>query len=1492
MSINIATIRGRIELEDEFSAALSAASGKLQSFGTSIQKTARGIATVGVGLTAAITAPIVALGNTSVKAASDFESSFAGVRKTVDGTEKELSDLSDTIRSMSANVLPVAVDKLNAIGESAGQLGIKIPSMEEFIDTIAKIGVTTDLSNQKAAEGFAQLGTVTDLQQDKFDNLGSALVALGNNMATTESKILNMAVRMGSTATQAGFTASEILALSAAVASTGIRVQAGGTAIQQTLITIIQAIATGNDNLKIFADTAGLTIGEFRRLFEEDGAEAFESFVKGLGSQGQQAFDTLDKLGLAGSGVTRTLTGLAGAGDLLEEAFDRSATAFRENTALSREAEIRFGTFASQMQQAKNQAHDIAITLGNALIPVLLDVMEMLSPLSSVVKTLADRFSDLPDSAKKVIIVIAGIAATIGPLLVAVGAMLAAWGALSAAIPVLGGAIAGVVGFITGPVGIIVALSALMLTFRPVREFIMDLATRAFSFLVSATEALVSSFRTLWRATKSGRVFLSLLANFILGTVIAGMNLYISAVVAAAEAIMSVVSGVVEWVRGLADWQRVFDIAVEMVAIFTDEMIELISKIVKGAIAFVEWSGIIGLVKNNLIALGNVVVSVGAGISALISKLLSLVGGLKGIKSIISLVNPVLGVAISKLEDFAAQAAENIDRNELLEVSVGGVADSVETLTKKTALLIPKIVDTEVAVKAVKVTTDSYLSSSASLIDTTKDVTKVMGDNEDSLLSVESAYTAVNDILEDAIPTAKGFKDSVDDLTGKLNKGVISQKQYNDALEDLEDGLIDSRKESDRFATSMGDVARDVTASADVITDAFSGVFGRDAMDLMGLFTRNFDSVFKNLTRIGKGSARETARSWRDSARDIMATANAVAAAMAAASGDSQAMWTAAFEAIEAFASGNWLQAIIAVIGIIIGLLSRAFASKSTLHKAVEKWGLDLSTELFNTLKGLTKQLGDAGAAIRISLADIIDEVGIADAEELRKFIELATLLFEDLEEGVINAGQAMTSLQETVPLLLEAFNSAGGGAQEFRNIVNLLVVSLEKVTTGEVNAADAAKLINDNWEELILLMQDLGPAGVNAIEKIVQAARAAGLEIESITEQLQTTWSEMLDILEQRNEFLIKQSKGLLEGLLGFINESTILVEKDIVFSAQSVMQAFDAMIEAGLPLGDILEAIGNKFDIIARKGNEMGINLGQDFSDFGDVMDILANKRIRDVIDRLGNMGQVAENAGNIGKLTFEQFQAFGGKLNATFLLLEEQGLSSEQALKLLHPQLQLLRDLAQQYNFDLETQQLALLDTADSMGLVADKGLTMEDILITGFDNMVLAINRLIEAMGGIPIKIGEWGDAADRNRDIFNGMTDDMLDRLNELEDKFGPGFGGFGPAGGAAPVVFKDAPPGFQSGTGVFKDFGVRSAATLHGVEQVLTAREGSDIASMVATAIRTAQAPPERLPSSAMLDMGTDRVVEEQVKTRRSIDELTAALLNLQARTRTEKVKR
>ncbi|MCK9325831.1 MAG: phage tail tape measure protein, partial [Bacteroidales bacterium] len=342
--------------------------------GKEIKSTGKDLESLGGSLTKGITVPLAATGGFAAKAAIDFEDAFAGVRKTVDATEKEFAEIRQGIRDMSKEI-PVASTEIAGVAEAAGQLGIEIPNILGFTRVMTDLGVATNMTSEDAAMALARLANITQMPQTEFDKLGSVIVDLGNNLASTESEIVEMGLRLAGAGKQVGMTEAQTLSFAAALSSVGVEAQAGGSAFSKVMVQMQLASETGGKSLKNFANVAGMSSSDFQKAFKEDAAGAIIEFIKGLSTaeeRGLSAIKMLDDMGIKEVRLRDSLLRAAGAGNLFNEAVEIGTNAWEENVALTNEAAERYKTTKSQLQLLKNKVMDVAITLGDALLPYIL----------------------------------------------------------------------------------------------------------------------------------------------------------------------------------------------------------------------------------------------------------------------------------------------------------------------------------------------------------------------------------------------------------------------------------------------------------------------------------------------------------------------------------------------------------------------------------------------------------------------------------------------------------------------------------------------------------------------------------------------------------------------------------------------------------------------------------------------------------------------------------------------------------------------------------------------------------------------------------------------------------------------------------------------------------------------------------------------------------------------------------------------------------------
>ena len=1294
--VNVGGILGSVKFVDDFSSTFNSFNESITNSSNKVKAIGDTLSNTGSTLTRTVTVPIVAFGTSVVKAAADFESSFTGVKKTVDATDQEFQQLNESLREMAAgdNPIPINVNELNAIAESAGQLGIKTENIIGFTETMAALGVTTNLSSTQAAESLARLANITQMPQTEFERLGSTVVDLGNNFATTEQEIVAMGLRLAGVGNQIGLTEAEILAFATTMSSVGILVEAGGSAMSRVFADMAVAVEQGGEAVSLFAQVAGMSVDDFVTAFQTDAASAIESFILGLNrmqENGDPVLQVLDELEFSNVRVRDALLRTAGAGDLLSSSLDLATNAWQENVALTNEAELRYSTFHSQLTIAWNRIKDVSITIGTALLPVLLSMLDMLDPVIGILANMAEMFATLPIEIQATITTIALLTAGIGPVLFAMGQMVLSINAIAGAMSGLNIAI--------GPLGIAIAgLVAIFVAAGTAIKAWSDSISKEIDDIVRSTNDFTASMDGIAAATQN---------------IINSGNLQ-------------------EMSSLLGEQTTQLELAREKLDAARQEMERLDN------------------VEAKLIETGN-----------------------------------DHGRQLEKLKEDQENASlafnqANIEVNKL-EKSTDEIKDAMREWQ-------PAIKDSEEVIK------DQKKEVSELELELLKWESR-LGFLKTEIAAIEITNDSLNRSIDISIGSFGDIADSIGDVTDNLNDAHINAALYDMALEVIKEGNEEATKAAD-----------DYRASLDRVNGMFNGI-RQSITNLAPLI----DSVF------GEGAA-DTLSTFAGAAQD-------------------------GFNAFASFQSGD----------IIGGITS--------------------------SISALTQVMSLFGG--------------------------------EKIEEKLDN--------------IFEKFANGEGTIRDLTKATNELSGVLAKVGSSSFDVARVTDIMNENFGRFVDAARDFGDEGLLAITQVVAAAEEAGVGLEVIAEKLHDTYTEFYDILEERNEFLLEQTTSMIEGINTLIGDGTDVVARDVEFAAESVVQAFAAMVSAGMPITDILAEIGDEIATLTNLGTDMSLNLGEDFDRLGEMMIILSDEHLSRVIEKLEATGQVALAAGNMSLLSADQFNTFANRVENAFNQLTEGGLTSVETIATLAPQLQILNDLSQQYNFSLNENTQALIDQGIEQGVVTDKALTMEDILIRGFDAMLEGVNALIVALGGVPIAFQSWTDSALDTGDVTTGviedignktaiMVDDMTsgwqetflgieDGFNKVNDtvtdtygdivsvstsSFGiidgameftknaaiegadmtlaawtdsisqvpgivnnmmdeldldiefnvipPNIGGGGSSGGPTPPF-----PEFRTGSLTFKDFSPQGTPVLlHGREQVVTEAQGQSLATMVGNAIRDA----------------------------------------------------
>lgn len=371
-----------------------------------------------------------------------WESAFAGVRKTVEGSAEEMEKLEGQLLDLSTEI-PLKAEELAGIGEIAGQLGIHIENIAEFTKVAAEMATATNLSAEEAATAMSRIANITKTPIEDIGRMGAAVVDLGNNFATTESEITNLTIRLAAAGTQAGMSLPDIMGFAAALASVGMETQAGGSAISKMIKTVQIAVETNSGALASYAEVAGMTAEAFAELWSEDAAAGMQRLIEGIANVDENSasiIKTLDDLGVTELRTSDAMARLASNHELLADAVKTANDAWDENRALVDEANTRYSTTESRLIMAQNAVDGVKRALGEQLNPAINNGIEL--------------FGNLAGAAENFVRNHEGTAAVITAIATSLGTMATA-GAAAMVIAKLGPAL---IAAFTGPAGIIMGI--------------------------------------------------------------------------------------------------------------------------------------------------------------------------------------------------------------------------------------------------------------------------------------------------------------------------------------------------------------------------------------------------------------------------------------------------------------------------------------------------------------------------------------------------------------------------------------------------------------------------------------------------------------------------------------------------------------------------------------------------------------------------------------------------------------------------------------------------------------------------------------------------------------------------------------------------------------------------------------------------------------------------------------------------------------------------
>ena len=320
------------------------------------------------GGVAAMTGLVMA-GKKAVQSYAEMQQEEANVRKYTGMTEEEVNHLNDAFKKMDTRT---SREELNKLAQEAGRLGLQ--SEEDvlgFVKAADKINVALDDLGEGATLTLSKL---TDIFGDKqrlgteqsLLAVGSVINELSQNSTAAAPYLAEFAQRLAGVGAQAHMTIPEIMGFGAVLDSQGQKLEMSSTALSKVIMNLFK------DPAKI-AQATGLSIEQFSETCKRSTNEGLLMLLDRLHELG--GIDALAPvfadMGENGARASAVLAALAGNVDMVRQQQEAANVAFNEAVSIDKEFNVQNTTVQAGLEKARKGFTEMAVTLGQELMPVM-----------------------------------------------------------------------------------------------------------------------------------------------------------------------------------------------------------------------------------------------------------------------------------------------------------------------------------------------------------------------------------------------------------------------------------------------------------------------------------------------------------------------------------------------------------------------------------------------------------------------------------------------------------------------------------------------------------------------------------------------------------------------------------------------------------------------------------------------------------------------------------------------------------------------------------------------------------------------------------------------------------------------------------------------------------------------------------------------------------------------------------------------------------------
>ena len=331
-----------------------------------------------------------------------WERGLINIAKTTGLTTEETEKLGRQLQylntggTIAGRPLSATTQRLTDIATTLGQGNVLKENIAGITEVIALLGETTDLSATQAAEAFILITKNTRATEQDVLSFGNVLTALGNEFRGGEAGLISYSRRLAASTAQFNLRPQFLLSLSAVLQQVGVQSETSSTAIQKSIIEIINAVKSASEGdlnklgvifqdlevdgvpgIKAVRTELDKLVASARKGdFEGTLISLFEALSVASPTGDISILTTLFGGERPPARVTESLGTLANSIDEVKRALALSNVEWEKGTALADEARVSLNSTDSRFAAVGNQIKEQAKGIGAALAVPAIAVAE------------------------------------------------------------------------------------------------------------------------------------------------------------------------------------------------------------------------------------------------------------------------------------------------------------------------------------------------------------------------------------------------------------------------------------------------------------------------------------------------------------------------------------------------------------------------------------------------------------------------------------------------------------------------------------------------------------------------------------------------------------------------------------------------------------------------------------------------------------------------------------------------------------------------------------------------------------------------------------------------------------------------------------------------------------------------------------------------------------------------------------------------------------